>query len=183
MALAGLEKLSNRERMLIGLGIIALLFLVADRVVVREIRNNLRRMSIEAGKTKERLGGSQKILAQRKDIEGQFSEIKGYVPPSGSNVVSEMSTEIEKLATDSGVSLLDRKEQPVVRMDFFDKHTVKAEMEGPTDSIMKFLQAIESSVHLLRVSRLEFTRVAKGGEKYGKGTIMIDKIVPKDVEK
>lgn len=182
MAFANLEKLSNRERMLVGLGILAILVLFADRIVVREIRVKQRDMSAEINKAKSRIIGAKSILAQSGEIGSQFAAIRGYVPPSGSNVLFEMQREIENLASEVGVNLTDRKDLPPVPMDFFDKFAIRAEMQGDTEKIMKLMQSIESSPHLLRVTRLEIVRSAKEGDKACKGSIFIDKIVPKGSE-
>lgn len=179
MAFTSLEKLLPRERALLGICGLAVLLAIGNQLVVQRLRAKVRDLSEEIKSAKVQVVGNDDILATKNDVQVQFDRIKDYVPPATVGKVTDaMSTEIEKMASKCGVRLMDRKPQETEKKGFFEKYSVRIEVEGEKESLMRLLSQLEASPQLLRVNRMELTKNAKGAAGTLKGTIVVTEMAP-----
>lgn len=179
MALVSLDKLLPRERMLLGVFLIAVLLAVGNYAVASRLHARLAELSRRIRDDTARLSQNYAIIAKTDEVQAQFDRIKVYVPPTPDGKTTDaLSTEVEQLATSCGVSLRDRKPQESMRVGGFEKSCVRFEMEGDREGITKLLWRTETSPQLLRVSKMEMTKNPRAGPYPLKVVLYVTAITP-----
>ncbi|MEI6809271.1 MAG: hypothetical protein WCN95_11175 [bacterium] len=164
MALPNLEKLLPRERLLLGVGCLAILLALGNWLVVRRVQTRLEELSAKIRSDSIRLEQNYAIIAKKDEVQVKYDGIKAYIPPPpGMKATDALSTEIEQMAGRCGVSLLDRKPQESVRMGPFEKSCVRFEMMGDQDGFAKLLYRTETSPKLLRISKMDISKNPRAG--------------------
>lgn len=164
MALINLEKLLPRERMMLGLCCLAVLLAVGNWAVVRRLHARLADLSATIRDDSERLRQNYAIIAKTDEVQAKFESIKKHMPPPPTMKPTDaLSTEVEQMAARCGVSLLDRKPQESVKAGFFEKSSVRFEIVGDQEGLMKLLCRTECSPQLLRIGKMEISRNPKAG--------------------
>jgi|APCry1669188910_1035180.scaffolds.fasta_scaffold27308_1 Tfp pilus assembly protein PilO len=183
MAFVNLEKLLPREKMLLGVCVLAVLLAVGNYLVVRRLHARLADLSLTIQNDSTRLMQNYAILAKKDEVQSEFNKIKAFVPPRPEGRTADaLSTEVERLATACGVSLRDRKPQESTKVGFFEKTCVRFEMEGDRESLTKLLWRTESSTQLLRISKMEMTRNPRAGQYPLKAVLYVTAIAPTGVQ-
>ncbi|MEI6969971.1 MAG: hypothetical protein WCL44_00510 [bacterium] len=164
MAFVNLDKLLPRERMMLALCCLAVLLAFGNWAVVRRLHTRLADLSAVIRDDSKRLEQNYSIIAKTDEVQAKFDSIKAHIPAVPAiKPTDALSTEIEQMAARCGVSLLDRKPQESVRTGCFEQSSVRFEVVGDQEGLMKLLCRIEASPQLLRIGRLDLTRNPKAG--------------------
>ena len=182
MAILKLDRLAPRERMLLAVCACIVAVAFVDRLAVEPIRIRFGEISRETRSSEAQLRGNDLILIQRARIATEYERVKDYVEAATADpgaTDSAMLTEIEKLASSCGVSMLERRAQSVEEKDFFREHTVRVEVEGSMGGVMQFLYKLQASRQLLRVRRIDLGPSPKNRAEMRKAVLLVTKIVTK----
>lgn len=92
------------------------------------------------------------------DYELALTSIKMAQSPDAE--MARLFTEIEKIAEDSGVNILNLRPQEIEDKKFYKKFTLELKSEGTSSQILQFVFFIESSALLLKIDRFQLVSTA-----------------------
>jgi len=165
MALS-LDRLSWREKTLLGVSGIVIFLAVGHQVVVRPIVLRIQGLSRDIETMEAEVKAGDRVLAQKNEISNRFTMVREHVSQAmpGVDPGADMLSEIERIVTSCGANLLTRKIQGVEKGEFFEEHAVKIDLEGTMPALMTLLYQLETSPQLLRVRRIDLTSTESGGQ-------------------
>lgn len=164
MALINLERLLPREKVLLGVGCLAVLLAIGNWAVARRLHARLAELSTKIRDDSARLEQNFAIIAKKDHVQAKYDSIKLHIPNTPSKGAADvLSTEVEQMAAGCGVSLLDRKPQESAKMGFFEKACVRFELVGDQVGLGKLICRTETSPQLLRISRMEISKNPRAG--------------------
>lgn len=165
MAAFSLDRLSMREKTMLGICLVVVVLASINLAVVRPIRARMLELSRETETVEVQVKAGDRILSQKGEISNRFWEVKEHVSQAreGVDPGAEMLSEIERVVTSCGANLLTRKIQGVERGEFFEEHVVKVDLEGTMPALINLLYQLETSPQLLRVRRLDLVGIENGG--------------------
>jgi len=172
------SKLSKKEQIGMSFALAFLVIAGMDRLIVNPIRSRFQRVNQAITIGEKQLGHDLRNVHLKDQIEEEFEKYVQYVKRSGSD--SEESKkflgEIESLAQQSNVNLVDIKPQTPKIVDFYKEYSVEIEAEGNIADLVTFLHRINMSIQLLRVEKLRLN--AKDSEnKMLKSSMLITKVL------
>lgn len=172
------DKLSKKEKAGLSFALVFLAVAFSDRLIVSPIRERFRRMNQAIKISEKQLGHDLRNVYQKDQIAAAFEKYAKYVERSGSDEeeVAKILGEIESLARQSKVYLVDMKPQTPKEIDFYKEYAVEIEAEGEVASLMTFLHQLNTSLQLLRAEKLRLNAVKKG-DKTLKASMLITKVV------
>jgi len=172
------DKLSKKEKIGMSLALAFLVIAGMDRLIVNPIRGRFQRIDQAIKIGEKQLGHDLRNVHLKDQIAEEFEKYVEYVERSGSDeeVVAKILGEIEALARQSRVYLVDVKPQAPKKVDFYKEYSVVIEAEGKVANLTTFLHHINMSAQLLRVETLRLN--AKGAEnKTLKSSMLITKVL------
>jgi len=172
------EKLSKKEKIGMSFALAFLLVAGLDRLIINPIRGQFTRVNQSIKISEKQLGHDLRNVHLKEQIEEEFEKYVQYVERSGSDAEESKKFlgEIESLAQQSNVDLVDIKPQKPKKIDFFKEYSVEIEAEGKIADLMTFLHHINMSVQLLRVEKLRLN--TKGSENNVlKSSMLITKVL------
>ena len=127
-----------------------------DRLVISSIQGRLRKINQETAISEKQLGWSLRNLNQKEIIAEEYQKYITHVRKNGSDEeeVARILGEIESLARNSSVYLVDMKPQMPKEIDFYRAYAVEIEAEGEMKPLINFLQQLNGSSQLLRAEKL-----------------------------
>ena len=158
------DKLSRKERVGLSLALAFILVAFLDRLIVSPIRNRVRQINQSIHISEKQLAHDLRNVRQKDQIEKEFEKFVGYVERSGSDEeeVAKILGEIESLARQSGIYLVDMKPQAPKDIDFYREYTIEIEVEGEMIQLTQFLHQLNISPQLLRIKKLRLTSKEEG---------------------
>jgi len=150
------EKLSTKEKFGMSIALAFIVIAGTDRLIVDPIYERVQRVNQAIKIGEKQLGHDLRNVHLKEQIEEKFEKYVQYVERSGSD--SEESrkflNEIESLAQQSNVDLVNIQPQTPKTIDFYKEYSVEIEVEGVIDDLTTFLYHIHMSTQLLRVEKL-----------------------------
>lgn len=158
------DRLSRKEKIGLSLALAFITVAVLDRLIVSPIRSRVRQINQNIQISEKQLAHDLRNVRQKDQIEKQFEKFVGYVERSGSDEeeVAKILGEIESLARQSGIYLVDMKPQAPKDIDFYKEYTIEIEVEGEMIPLTKFLHQLNTSPQLLRIKKLRLTSKEEG---------------------
>jgi Tfp pilus assembly protein PilO len=149
-----------------------------DRLIVNPIRARFARVDQAIKISEKQLGHDLRNVHLKDQITGAFEKYVEYVERSGSDEeeVAKILGEIESLARQSNVYLVDVKPQAPQKVDFYKEYSVEIEAEGGITDLTTFLHHINMSNQLLRVERLRLN-TKEEENKTLKSSMLITKVL------
>ena len=172
------DKLSKKEKIGMSFAIAFMVIAGMDRLIVNPIRGRFQRVNQDIKIGEKQLGHDLRNVHLKEQIEEEFEKYVQYVERSGSDAEESKKFlgEIESLAQQSNVDLVDIKPQTPKTVDFYKEYSVEIEVEGKIADLTTFLHHINMSVQLLRVEKLRLN--AKGSENnILKSSMLITKVL------
>ena len=171
-----LEKTSTRERIGLLVAIFSLIIVAADRVVVQSIRRGVTRMEQEIASQKKNHVYNAAVIAQ--GVPSGYDEILAVLgrTVSPEEAAGTLKDEVLELARKSGIDLPSTEERDSVKTPSCDEYSIEvSKFEVSMASLLKFLDALETSPDMLRATRLNLT--AGREPKQVTGSILITKLM------
>jgi Tfp pilus assembly protein PilO len=172
------NKLSQKEKIGLSFALGVMLIACLDRLIINPIRSRFQQIEQQIRISEKQLGHDLRNVHLKEQIEEEFEKYVEYVERSGSDEeeVAKILGEIESLARQSQVYLVDVKPQTPKTIDFYKQYAVEIETEGEIDAIMTFLHHINTSRQLLRAEKLRLS-VNEDDKNILKSSILITKVL------
>ena len=172
------DKLSKKEKIGLSFSFAIVSLALLDRAIVSPIRSRFQRINQAIAIGEKQLGHDLRNIRQKDQIAAEFEKYVQYVQRSGSDEeeVAKILGEIEALARQSNVYLVDMKPQTPKEVDFYKEYAVEIEAEGDMTALVRFLYQMNTSVQLLRVEKLRLNS-RKSGDPVLKSSMLITKIL------
>jgi len=172
------DKLSNKERIGLSFAFVFMFVACLDRLIISPIREQFQHIDKAIKISEKQLGHDLRNVHLKEQIEKEFEKFAEYVKRSGSDEeeVAKLLGEIESLARQSNVYLIDVKPQTLQKVDFYKQYSVEIELEGKMSDLMAFLHRINTSTQLLRAEKLRLNSTEEGGKTL-KSSVLITKVL------
>lgn len=172
------DKFSRKEKIGSSLALIIVLFYVSDQFIIRALWDRFQRVNRAIKVGEKQLGHDLRNVHQKEQISKEYEKYVQYIQRSGSDEeeVAKILGEIESLARQSQIYLVDMKPQTPKEVDFYKGYAVEIAAEGEMASLTTFLYQLNTSPQLLRVEKLRLNSKKKG-DKTLKSSMLITKIL------
>jgi len=172
------SKLSSKER--IGLFIAAAFLFLAffDRLIISPISARIREIDKNISISEKQLQEYLRYLRQKGVVTEEYQKIEKYAKKVGSDEEEETKVlgEIEELARQCKISIINIKPQPPRQIGFYRKYVVDIESEAEMEPFTDFLYQLNNSSQLLRAEKVTFNLKDKDS-LIVKGSISVTKVV------
>jgi len=167
------DKLSKKEKIGLSLAMAFMMIAFFDRLIVSPIRGKILKINQSIKIGEKQLAHDLRNVYQKDKIEEKFKSFSGYIERSGSDEkeVAKILGEIEALAGQSNIYLVDTKPQTPKKIDFYKEYIIEIEVEGEMTSLTKFFHQVNISSQLLRIKKLRLS------SKNEEGTILKSSLV------
>lgn len=172
------NKLSDKEKLGLGLAFAVMAVALLDRLVVTPVRDHFRRINQEIKIKEKQLAHDLRNVHQEDTISQKFDKYVEYVQRSGSDEeeVARILGEIESLARQSDIYLANMKPQSPKEVEFYKQYAVEIDAEGEIGPLITFLHQLNTSKQLLRVEKLRLGSNRKG-EKTLKASMLVTRVL------
>jgi Tfp pilus assembly protein PilO len=157
-ALPDLSKVSTRERLLAGAGVLIVCLVLLDRVVLTPWWRYTRRVNEEIRKLDREIAARGIFLSRQAEIQGKVEGFRSVIRLAQSPEVemANLVREIDTLAVKSGVVLGPVAPQPVTEpLGTYQEHALDVQYQGTLEQAVRFVHALEASTALFRVDRAD----------------------------
>jgi len=116
----------------------------------------------------------------KRSITQEYQKYIQYVSKSGSDEeeVAKILGEIETLARQTAINLVDMKPQTTREIDFYKQYLIEVEAEGEMKDLVNFLHQLNISSQLLRAEKLRLS-LPKKDSTVIKSSMLISKVLVK----
>ncbi len=119
------------------------------------------------------------VIAAKEELEEEYNNFKDRIKVKGSpdkDMVTGLLKDIESIARNSAVNILNIEPLPVKRERFYEQYSIQMEIEGDIEGIGLFLYNMDNSFRgFLNIERLEIE--SKGKERVLKAHLLINSIL------
>lgn len=172
--------ITKREKTILFFTVGVVVFSILFNFAIVPLLNTFDTATKEIGVTAAKLEKYRHLLARKEYIEriyGKFSRDISTLGQSEGSLV-EVLSELEKIAKDSGVRIVDIRPQNPGNEQNQKEVLVDLRTDGIMEQYLKFIYKIENSLSLLRIRR--FQLLAKPGDKGLEGTFSISQPLAKE---
>jgi Tfp pilus assembly protein PilO len=152
-----LSRLSKRDK-IIAYTVISLLFLIIlDRLILYPVTSKMKSLNEEIKKKEASINKSLHIISQKDKITTESQKYSPYMA-KGSSEEEEISgflQDVEELASNSSVYLVDLKPAGVSSVGSAKKCLVSLSCEAQMEQIIAFMYNIENSAKLLTIEKYQ----------------------------
>lgn len=173
-----LEKLSKKERIGLAIAVIFVFSAFLDRAVIAPIHRQIQRLYKEVEIKEREFGQGVRNIKQKNIIISQYQKYTEYLVKGGSDEeeIAKVLSELEGLARETYVGLIDVRPQLPTRTEFYRIFYIEVEIESEMDSLVNFLYQLNNSPQLLRTKKVRFSLKDKDSP-FIKATFLITKVV------
>jgi Tfp pilus assembly protein PilO len=172
--------LSPRGSLLAIVAAIAVILVIADRLVVSPVFDKMEALDLDIRNARLELKKYHRILQQREAVEADWAEYSRKIEHKSSTREvhhQAMLAAIEELGSKSSVVLGRTTEGEVKTMDFLEEYPVNVEVEGSVIHMVEFLHGLQVHPELLRVRTMSLLLKGKPGEMSLKGSLEVTKVL------
>jgi Tfp pilus assembly protein PilO len=152
------SQLNKRERLILALTIILVSFALISKFALRPLFTLNAKLAQEL-KTKQVHLKRLERMAGRKALKDEYETFIRALKMSESQELemARFLSEIEKLATNSGVNILSLRPQEIEERKSYRRFLVELKCEGNNQQILQFVFLLESSPLLLKIERFQLS--------------------------
>ncbi len=172
-----LSKFTKRERIIFILTISLISSLIVYVFVLEPVYKKWSQLRLEYESAGLRLVRNEKLLANKKNIEGEYEKYKEYIrkKEDKEQEMASILKEIEATASGSGVKITSIKPKGEKQLKNYKEYSVELVSEATLNQFIKFIYDLESSKELLKVERLVLSLKSAQSDLL-KGTLIVRKI-------
>ena len=151
---------SKREKTTLFATIGVILFSIIFNILIMPIVEKNSGMDKEIAYTSAKLNKYLWLLSQKQNLQVKFSKFSSGAGLSDSrqkNMQVETFAELEAMARDSGVVIVDIRPQGSAQIQAKAENIIDLRCEAPIAAQMRFIYKLENSPLLLRIRRCQFT--------------------------
>ena len=154
-----LSKLTKRERYITYISIAIVVCVFFDKAVFTPVMDKLESLNAEIIIQEKKLQKSMQILLQEDYISSEYKEFAQHIKQERSDeeAIAILLSNIEKMAKNSSVSIIDMKPAPVEKLEFYKRYTIGVEVEAKIGHLADFIYQLEKTPQLLRVGEFRLS--------------------------
>ena len=180
MILSKLEKLGNRDKILLVVAILLLVAALGDNFVVRTVARELKTLGGAIESEKKALAYNDTVILSEDEVEAVFEGLSGKLGriTTADADLDIMKGEIDDFARQSGLTLTSMKHREPREWPHYTEYMVDiGGFEGAEGSLIKFLSAVQRSKipGLMRVTHLAVS--AGRQERTIRGSMVLSKVM------
>ncbi len=171
-----LKTLNKREQVIIWAAGGAIILVLAFKIIIDPILAKNESLDKQIGITQLKLRKYLQLLSQKESLKDSYAKISSgaNIPQEGEDQSTGVLAEIENLAKNSGIHIIDIRPQSQKGLSSYKESFVELRTEGDMESCLKFIYSIENSLSLLEVKKFQFS--AKPGTSNLEGNFLISQI-------
>lgn len=161
-----LSRLSKREKSIFYVSAFFVSLTFIDRLIVSPIYTKITSLSDEIKEKEAGIKRNMHVLAQKDRILKEAEKYASYIRilESSDEDVTSLLKEVERLANEASVYLIDIKPAGLKEEEGYGKLLVKLNCEAPMEQIAGFMYSVESSDRLLTVESYKIGPKGKGSD-------------------
>lgn len=170
------ETLNRREKIILLSVIMLVILAIGFRTLVAPVLARNAVLDTEIKITRLKLKKYLGLLNQKEELKNAYAKLSrvSVTPQEGQATSTGILSDIENLANDSGLYIIDIRPEP--RKNTASKENyVQLRTEGEMESYLKFIYSIENSLRLLQVKKLQLQ--AKNGSSRLEGNFLISQAI------
>jgi Tfp pilus assembly protein PilO len=158
-----LARLSKREKLVFYVSVVFVILFLFDRLVFVPINSKFNSLNKEIKEKETSINTGMHILAQKDEIASMSQELSSYTSTlqSDEEEISALLKEIENLANQSSVYLIDLKPAGVKDSGSSKEYFINLNCEAQLEQLSKFMYDIESSSRLLLIDKFQISPKSK----------------------
>lgn len=179
---AHISGLPKKKRILFYVGVFFVLLAVLDRLIITPIFLKIKILDEEIQKKEMDIRNDLLIVNHKDKMLSEKIEYGDFLVAAKSDEEERTSflKEIESLAKENAVYLVDMKPAGIENMDISQKYFVNLNCEADMESIVKFMYAIANSKTLLFIEKCQISPKSKQSSE-ARCSMSISKISLKEI--
>ena len=153
------SRLSKREKFIAIISVVLIAGVFLDKIVFAPVINKFESLNEQILIQEKKLKKTMRILLQEELITDEYEKYVRHIKQERSNEeeVAVLLKDIEEIANDSSVFIVDMKPSPVKNWESYKKYTIKIEAEATVGYLADFIYRLEKTPRLLRVVELRLS--------------------------
>lgn len=145
------SKLSRRERTILVLTSVVVCLAAIDRFIYQPITRQFVSLDLEIQTSEHQIRKNLRALAIRERVIQEHRKFTVFQTSAGSDEeeTSRLLSEVEGLARESDLYLINMKPQAIVKSEVGKRYAVEIEIKGEMADLIRFLYGLHHSKHLL----------------------------------
>jgi len=175
---ARLSQLPLREQAGLGIACVFVLFLIADRIVVKPVSGILGRMDVEIAVADQQSDQNREVLQYEASVQARYEQVKNLIGISAAeqDSLESFNRSVDEMALRNAISLKSMQHLPPDATDFLVTYFVEvSDFESETQSLLNFLHEIQSAPGMLRVQKISLA--SQDESTTVKGSLVISKVM------
>ena len=155
-----LSQFSKREKIIALISAGLILILLIYFFLLEPMLGKLDAINTEIETQELRWRKNLKILSQEAEISNQYQKYADFVRPKASDEqeMANILSEIEAVAKEVNIRILDMKPQKIKTLEFYKSFGVDLIIEGQLKDITHFLYNLQNAPHLLKTDKLHLEK-------------------------
>lgn len=172
------NRFNSRERKLAVIAAVIFVVFFTDLLVVHPLLDHYAGLEEEIVTGQKKLAQNMMNITRKEMIERQYALYETMIrePATDEEETASLLSEIESLARNNKVTLIDLKPLEAKSHDFYKEFTVSLDIETEMEPLIRFLYQIETAPDLMKVMRAKLTLKGKA-ESMMKVQLEVSKIV------
>ncbi len=154
-----LKAFNKREKIILVATCAVILFSLLFRFIIEPLLAKNEILNKEIKVTQLKLKKYLRLLSQKEYLKSSYAKIASGVniAQKGEDASTGILSEIENLARDSNLHIIDMRPQSQKSFSSYKESYVELRAEGGMQSCLKFIYNIENSLSLLAVKKFQFS--------------------------
>lgn len=154
-----LKNLSPRERAFVILAALILMIAAVDRLIAAPVRAEIKAKQEQINARAVRLATFKSNIEELPEVRQAYEQYSDYLRRVGSDEkeLSIILGQIEEIAREADVSLLDTKTRATEDHQWYKMYNVEIEIESTPEELVGFLYLLNQNPRGLRVEKLQVT--------------------------
>ena len=173
-----MNRLTQRERNIFVVCVTLAAVYIGYNFFYKPLIGNKDVLQNKMEKARKKILDNEKILRNAKKANEVYNQYQTEFkqPESNEQTISVLISNIEKEATQMGLTISDMKPKPVKQDKYFNTFSVTLSLEGSWTEILKLLHALQSKPYLLRVDEMNFDRASQVNTTFVRAYLVLSKV-------
>lgn len=173
-----LQKLGQREKIMLWLAGLIILLLLIDKLAMQPIIDAMQWCNSAIEQQKKDLNYNLSVLCKDEEVSAAYAKVEGLLDEAKSRgqASDEIKALIDKLASEAGLMINSMEPRTPLVSKFYDTYMVEiGSFEASPDKLLTFLHKLQNAPGMLRISDLVIEMQAE--EKRITGSMLITQIM------
>lgn len=161
-------KLNSRERLLLVLGVFAIVIVLLDRAILGPILSEMKVQDSQIKGQTQTIKRNFRILSFTDSIMNEYAGFTKYLDKGNrleDEIISDLLRKIETLATKNNVRISNITPGEVEERTFSKEYQTSIECSSSLQSLLRFMNQLEESDYLFSIDRYTLSPKSKGSDE------------------